>query len=130
MKLEFKHFAYIALAIVALYLAYKHLVKGPEIIGLGTNGNTTSGRITSGTSTGRITGGTSTGRITGGTSTGRITGGTSTGRITTGGTVVRPPVVHEEVSEDDAFSFDSGRITGGTATTRNSNITGSGVTRR
>lgn len=32
MKLEFKHIAYIALAVVALYLAYKYLVKGPEVV--------------------------------------------------------------------------------------------------
>ncbi len=133
MKLEFKHFAYIALAIVALYLAYKHLVKGPEIIEPGTNSNTTSG-----------------------TSTGRVAGGTSTGRVATGEAVVRPVVgevettsgkdphvvVHEEVSEG-ASNYNSGRIASGTATTRNSDTTGtsgsgrssgtstgSGVTRR
>ena len=142
MKLEFKHFAYIALAIVALYLAYKHLVKGPEVIEPGTNGNTASGTSTR------------TGGTTSGTSTGRVTGGTSTGRIATGEAVVRPVVgevettngkdphvvVHEEVSEG-ASNYNSGRVASGTATPRNSDTTstssrssgtstGSGVTRR
>lgn len=122
MKLEFKHFAYIALAIVALYLAYKHLVKGPEVIEPGTNGNTTSGRS---------------GGSTTGTTSGRVTGGTSTGRIATGEAVVRPVVgevettsgkdphvvVHEEVSEG-ASNYNSGRVTSGTATPRNGDTTG------
>lgn len=41
MKLEFKHIAYIALAIMALYLVYRHLVKGSEASNpdKNTNGN-------------------------------------------------------------------------------------------
>ena len=109
MKLEFKHFAYIALAIVALYLAYKHLVKGPEVIEPNTNGNSTSGRVTSGTSTGRV-------------ATGEAVVRPVVGEVET--TSGKDPhiVVHEEVSEG-ASNYNSGRVTSGTVTTRDSGTT-------
>lgn len=51
MKLEFKHYAYIALAIVAVYLVYKYLVKGPEVINTNTKSNTRSSFDTTGQKT-------------------------------------------------------------------------------